>query len=173
MSGLLRLQSLSLACFVALALGLSVSARAQGVDAHEIYERSCGGCHAPHAGDFARETLSVKDGRVVGQRSGRDVEVFLGKGHGGVSPSEANALIQQFRNILRTGGIFDRKCRICHDRAVVLARANLVVCGGKLRGRYSGKDTDEFLSHHGRLEAEEIPTILDMFKGQLTTEVCR
>ncbi len=168
---LLRVQLVPLGFVLALAAGLSTIARAQDADVHEIYERSCGGCHAPHAGEFARATLSVRDGRVVSQKSGRDVEAFLGQGHGGVSPSEASALVRQFRSILSTGGVFEAKCRICHDRAVVLARANLIVCDGKLRGRYSGKDTAEFLSHHGRLEPAEIQTMLAMFKRQLTTEV--
>lgn len=172
MVGLFRLNLTSWVLFLACVAALSQPALGQGLDPHQIYERNCSGCHVPHAGDFARTTLSVKGGQLVGERSGRDVEAFLGGGHGRVSQAEAAVLVEQFRNILRTGGIFDRKCRICHDRAVVVARSKLIKCEGKVRGRYSGRDMSDFLTYHGRLEPAEIEKILAMFARQLEPGAC-
>jgi len=82
---------------------------------------------------------------------------------------EAKAMVAQLMSIERSGGVFEKKCRICHDRAVRLARTELVIEGGRLVGRYSKRDIVAFLANHGRLIADEVPKIVDMLKRQITT----
>ena len=68
-----------------------------------------------------------------------------------------------------SGGLFEKKCRICHDRAVKLARTELTIKDGRLVGRYSKRDIATFLAGHGRLTADEVPLIVDMLKRQIAT----
>lgn len=146
---------------------LSVMAHAQSLDPHEIYERTCSRCHDAHGGNFAKKSLDLVAGKVVGRKNSRQLRDLLEGGHGGLSSDETDALVAHFESIVSSGHVYQDKCTICHDRAVVVARRNLIVRDGRLMGRYSHKDIAKFLENHGRLEPDEIVTILDMFHRQL------
>ena len=145
------------------------SPAALAVDPHALYEQACSGCHLPDAGPFARGTLTIRDGRVVSQRSGRDVADLLGQGHGRLTKEDTDALVDQFRAILGSGGLFDGKCRICHDSGATFARRTLTIRDGVLVGRYSGRPVAPFLKAHGRLSDDEIPIILSMLERQIAS----
>lgn len=144
-------------------------AAASGPDPHALYEAKCGGCHEEHARDFTENQLRLEDGRVLARRSGMALDRFLATGHGDVAPENLDVLVGHLSAVARAGGLFERKCRICHDRAVVLARRELVIRDGRLVGRYTGRDIEAFLTHHGRLTEHERAVMLDTLQRQLRT----
>jgi hypothetical protein len=142
-------------------------ASAQQIDPHTLYEQNCAGCHAPHAGDFVFEKLDLLDNTLVGKKTGRPVSVFLNAGHGGLSPTEIEVLMDHFSNIRHSGRLFFEKCRICHVNAKELARLKLVIRDDMLVGRYTERDIAQFLVAHGRLTSEEVPRMVSTLKRQL------
>ncbi|MDH3664441.1 MAG: hypothetical protein OEU92_31245, partial [Alphaproteobacteria bacterium] len=58
--------ALLLPLYLALFFCLPTAAQSQPVDPHMLFEEQCGRCHG-HAGTFARETLTIEDGEVVGR----------------------------------------------------------------------------------------------------------
>jgi hypothetical protein len=78
-------------------------------------------------------------------------------------------MVAHLAAILEAGGLFREQCLICHDRAVVLARRELVLRGNRLVGRYSGRDIPVFLENHGRLNDSEIVVVLRMLERHLAT----
>ncbi len=156
-------------CMVAILAGSIAVAAAQTIDPHRLYEQRCGGCHTPHAGDFVRGTLVMSDGKLLGRRTGHEVRAFLEAGHGKLTPDEVESMVDHLMNIQRSGGLFEKKCIICHDRAVKLARSELVIKDGRLVGRYSKRDIEVFLASHGRLKADEVLKMVDVLKRQLAT----
>jgi len=156
-----RMLNLAGLCLAAILIS-TTGAAAQSDDPHRIYEQRCAGCHTPHAGDFAQESLLEQDGRLLGRESGRDLRGFLEAGHGKLEPAEIDTIVEQLGAILQRGALFQRKCRICHDRARELARLQLIVKDDILRGRYSEREIADFLRDHGRLTEEEVPIVVEM-----------
>ncbi len=157
-----------------LALGVvtivsSAGVSAQGIDPHELYEQRCADCHVAHAGMFAHKSLVASEAGVFGLNSGRELRSFLAAGHGKLSAKEIDAVTEHLQSILRSGRLFHDKCRICHDRAVILARRELIIKDGELFGRYSGRNITEFLMGHGRLKGAEVSKMVDVLKRQLKT----
>ena len=159
--------ALSLLTALLLAVAGIPAVQAQTSDPHEIYEQRCGSCHTPHAGEFAQESLRQEDGRLVGNGSGRDLRGFLEAGHGKLKPAEIDILVEQLGLIVERGALFQRKCLICHERSVVLARLELIMRDGTLTGRYSGRNIADFLEDHGRLTEEEVPQMVDVLTRHL------
>jgi len=143
------------------------ASRAQTIDPHALYEHRCSGCHAPHAGDFAHGSLDSRGDKIVGRDTGQDLRSMLTRGHGKLSAGEIDVMVAHLVSIVETGGLYREKCLICHRRAVVLARSELVLRNGKVFGRYSNRDIGAFLENHGRLNGPEIATVVGMLKGQL------
>ena len=98
-----------------------------------------------------------------------DFSVFFRITFGKLTRDEISALLEAFQQQVETGGLYQEKCRICHDRARYLARQNLVLRNGQLVGRYTGADIKRLLSYHGRLSDEEQAVIYDMLVWQLET----
>lgn len=148
-------------------MGIAVG---QSADPHTIYEENCARCHEAHGGDFVRQNLKIEDGRVVGRKSGKEIGAFLERGHGNLGQPELTLLIGHLNSIALTGQIYRAKCLICHDRAVELARTQLILKDGVLSGRYSGHNIEDFLVSHGRLDGEERAIVLKMLERQLIDE---
>jgi hypothetical protein len=144
---------------------------AQTIDPHELYEQRCSGCHAPHAGEFVHDNLKRLSNKIVGRDTGRELRSFLAGGHGKLAPLEIDVIVAHLESILEAGALFHQNCIICHDRAVVLARRQLVLRNGRLLGRYSGREIGTFLENHGRLKGAQIATVVEMLKGQLATQI--
>ncbi len=133
---------------------------ARALDYHDLFEARCGACHE-HAGDLARDTLIVVDGKLVGRETDNDIRTFLSAHYGGLSVDESAVLYDMLFRQVAAAGFFRERCSICHLRARDLAKANLIAVGSELRGRYSGRDMAAFLPGHGRLDAEEADFIHD------------
>ena len=123
-------------------------------------------CHG-HAGAFARETLTLVDGVLRGAQSGRDISAFLPTHRGRPTPDETALLVDLFRRQVGWAGLFQARCRVCHDSARALARQRLIVRDGALRGRYSGRDIARFLARHGRTTAAERQILHEVLVWQL------
>jgi hypothetical protein len=146
------------------------AARGAGIDPHALYERRCSRCHEPHSADLAEASLRLADGQVIGIDSGREVGALL-QHHRGLSMAsdQIDALVDHFAAILTTDRLYRRKCIICHDPAVTLARSRLILRDGVLLGRYDGRDIEAFLAGHGRLTEPEIAVISAMLRRQLAS----
>jgi hypothetical protein len=158
---------------VVLAAGLlttilsAAQARAETVDLHRLFEERCQRCHG-HAGDFAREHLSIVDGVLRGRSP--DLRQFLERHHGPRTAAEADAFYLLFFRQVEAGGRFKQRCAICHESAADLAHDRLIVVDGTLRGRYTGQDIRIFLLGHGRLDEADAAffydTLLQVTQGR-------
>lgn len=146
-----------------------VPAGAGAADPHAVYERRCARCHEGHAGDFVAKSLIRREGQIVGRDSGTEIGAFLAAGHGRLSAAELPVVVSHLNAIFESGGLFRTHCRICHDPAVNLARRELTLRDGRVVGRYSGRDIRTFMENHGRLEGEEVDTVMRMLERQLKT----
>jgi mono/diheme cytochrome c family protein len=146
-------------------------ALAQTIDPHELYEQRCSGCHAPHAGEFVHDNLKRVGNKIVGLDTGRELRSFLAGGHGKLVPLEIDVIVAHLASILEAGALFRQNCIICHDRALVLARRQLVLRHGRLVGRYTDRDIETFLENHGRLNRVQITKVVQMLEGQLATQI--
>lgn len=132
-------------------------------DLHQLWDQRCGGCHG-HAGQFARDTLTVVGGRLLDRRSGRDVAAFLETHNGGYSPEHVAAIADMLRAQVGSSDMFQRKCAECHETAASLAREDLVSRDGVLMGRRSQRVVADFLKRHGDLEPDEVAPMLDVLE---------
>jgi hypothetical protein len=155
---------------VALVLVAAGSAAADSIDPHQVYEQKCARCHEDHARAFADTHLLLRNDRVIGLKRGRDLETFLEKGHGKLDPVEVIPLVAHLKSVTGAAGLYQAKCRMCHEPAVDFARLNLIMDGGNLLGRYSKADIAAFMIHHGRIDETERLTIMDALKRQLLTQ---
>ncbi len=147
-------------------LGASTG-HAQQIDPHILYESKCGTCHVPHAGEFVSQSVVVDGTELIGNSTQIPVRTFLQTGHGRLSNSEIDTMMEHLETIQDSGQLFIRKCTICHGRAVVLSELNLIMKEGEPWGRYTGRKIEVFLQDHGRLTQDEIPIIMGAFVRQL------
>ena len=166
LSGLLRWSVLCVLAFVAVRVP---TALAQTIDPHRLYEQRCSGCHAPHGGGFVRDSLVFSDGKLLGRKSSRELRTFLEAGHGKLTADEIESLVTHLASIQQSGRLFQDKCAICHERAADFARSELVMKEGRLVGRYSDRDVEQFLAGHGRLQGDEVSKMVEVLKRQLDT----
>ena len=80
--------------FVFLALAVSETASAQGIDPHRLYEKRCAGCHAAHAGAFGHDSLVERDGKIVGRKSSQWLRSLLDEGHGNLRGEEIDVMLE-------------------------------------------------------------------------------
>ena len=158
---------LSLSLFAFLTLITVANTSAQSIDPHRLYEERCARCHVPHAGDLVHNDLFQSGGKIIGRETSKELRALLDAGHGRLNGQEINVMVDHLVSILESGRIFHKKCKICHDQAVVLARSELIIRNGRLTGRYTGRDMEAFLTYHGRLEEDEVGKMLKVLRRQL------
>jgi hypothetical protein len=141
-------------------------AMAEAIDPHALFENRCGRCH-DHAGDLARETLLIEKGELVIKKSGQRLLDFLPDHFGKLTADETSVLSETFRQQIRTGGLYQKKCRDCHGSARNLAERELILRNDQLIGRYTGADIKRFLTYHGRLSDVEQTVVHDMLVWHL------
>lgn len=134
-----------------LAFPLAVAA-ADGIDLHAYWDSRCAACHGD-AGDFARRTLTVADGRLQGRHHRDDLERFLRQHH------TADELVQPVLDMLRAQHeslpLFRERCTRCHGRASDFVRGELAWREGLLVSRAAAQPVAPLLQRHGGLADDE------------------
>ncbi|MFO1329464.1 MAG: hypothetical protein U1F56_19045 [Rubrivivax sp.] len=144
-------------CAAVLLLAVLMPARPDGIDLHAYWDSRCAGCHGD-AGEFARRTLRVEGGKLLGYHQGERLERFLRQHY------LADALVPRVMAMLQaqveTEPLFAGQCRRCHGPASAFARQSLQWRDGVLTGREAGRPVQETLRRHGGLDADEAARML-------------
>lgn len=153
---------------LAILLSCLVSGRAATPDRdlHAYWDQRCQSCHG-HAGEFARRTLTVEDGRLMGRHHRQDLDRFLHQHYLAddlVAPVKAMLMAQ-----LSAAPLFAQKCAGCHGSAADFARKSLVLKEGVLVGA-SGRPVARTLASHGELTPEEVTLVVQSL-GRVRAEV--
>lgn len=132
-----------------------------GRDLHAFWDGRCRNCHGD-AGEFARRTLRVERGRLVGAHHVDDLERFL-RNH--YLPDELVAPVTaMLKAQAATVSLFKPHCAGCHGTAAEFARQSLTLHNGVLTGKRSGHAVEETLRAHGGLapaeQAELVKTLV-------------
>lgn len=138
-------------------------------DLHALWDGQCGGCHG-HAGDFARQTLDLRDGVIFGRVSGQKLDDFLVRHNGGYSPARITALADMLAGQMGRGPEFRAHCGGCHDTAAQLVRDWVVRRDGVLVGLASGRPLADFLRRHGGADDDSRARIIESL-NQIETEI--
>ncbi len=131
---------------------------AQGFDLHAFWDSRCQDCHG-HAGAFARQTLTVVDGRLQGRHHRENLKQFLAQHEMG--PEHVEGIYAMLLAQVVNQPIYQQKCAGCHKSAAEFARASLVMKDGVAVGKSNGQPIAQFLQRHGRLTAQEQPVVID------------
>lgn len=128
-------------------------------DLHWFWDQRCEDCHG-HAAEFARNFLTVENGKLVGRHHRDDLLLFL-KNHGVPEP-RVKPIYDMLLAQTGADSRFKDKCGGCHKTAAGLVRDTLVVQDGMLRGRNSGRPVADFLKRHGKLKPDEVPFFVNL-----------
>lgn len=139
-------------------MALPVVASAAGAparlpDLHAYWDDRCASCHGD-AGPFARQTLRVDQGRLVGRHHVDDLDEFL-RHHMPAAGLQA-PVVAMLTAQVSTPPTFKAECGACHGAASGFARQSLLRRDGVLVGRSSGRPVTDMLRSHGGLAPEEI-----------------
>ena len=122
---------------------------AAAADLHAYWDGRCGSCHGDSA-TFARSTLALRDGRLVGRHHVDDLPRFV-RQHGLPEPLVEPVLAMLAAQVA-TPPLYARSCSGCHGVAADFARQALVLGDGRLLDRRSGAAVAEVLKRHGGLD---------------------
>lgn len=132
---------------------LASAAAAAERDLHAYWDDRCRDCHGD-AGSFARATLDVRQGRLVGIHHGDDLERFLRNHY--LADELVAPVMQMLQAQATTSPVFKEKCSECHGAASEFARKALLMKDGTLTGRASGRPVQDYLRRHGGLAPEQV-----------------
>ncbi len=134
------------------ALMLAPAARA-APDLHDYWDTRCRECHGDSA-TFARSTLRVEGGRLLGRHHTEGLATFLRQHY--LADDLLMPVMQMLQAQATTPPVFKEKCAGCHGTAADFAREALVMRDGVLVGRASGRAVREYLQRHGKLPASQV-----------------
>jgi hypothetical protein len=126
-------------------------------DMHAYWHDRCLPCHA-EAGAFARSTLAVVGGRLVGRHHRDDLDRFLRQHY--LSDDLVAPVMAMLAAQAAAAPRFKEQCGGCHDTAAEFARKSLHVERGVLKGRASGKPVADYLVHHGGLAPGDVAAVV-------------
>lgn len=137
---------------------------AADTDLHRYWDSRCKDCHGD-AGAFARRTLRLLDGRLVGAHHEQDLDLFLHHHY------LAEELVEPVKRMLAaqvsTPPVFARQCSGCHGNAAEFARKSLSLRGDVLVGRRSQRPVAQYLQSHGGLPPDQIPIVVESLRRVL------
>ena len=139
-----------------LSIASSAVAAQDGRDLHDYWDGRCRECHGD-AGDFARRTLSVERGRLLGKHHRNDLEGFLTNHY--LADELVAPVMQMLAAQVATRPLFKQHCARCHGAASDFARKSLVLRDGRAVGRTTGRVVAEYLRSHGGLAPADIPVM--------------
>ena len=132
-----------------------------GIDLHRMWDDRCFECHG-HAAEFARRSLIVSGGQLKGRHHVDDLLLFMSNHY--LADSEIDAVYDMLLSQASSFARFKEDCANCHKSAADFARHSLEFRNDVLYGRVSGQPVRDFLSHHRRLDADDV----NLFEGVLT-----
>lgn len=153
----MRRSTIALMLAALLPLTMPAMAGPDGRDLHAYWDGRCKDCHGDSAA-FARSTLRVEQGRLLGRHHGAELPNFLRNHYLAdelVVPVSAMLAAQ-----VTTSPLFKQRCASCHGSASEFARKSLALQGGLLTGKASGKPVADSLRSHGGLAPAEIPAMV-------------
>lgn len=133
-------------------------------DLHSYWDTRCKDCHGD-AGAFARSTLRVQDGRLLGAHHEQDLDLFLQ--HHYLTPDLVVPVKRMLAAQVVTPPLFARHCSGCHANAAEFARKSLALRGDVPVGRRNGRPVAEYLQSHGGLAPDQIPTVVESLRRVL------
>lgn len=139
-------------------LAASHPAGSDAADLHKFWEQRCQECHG-HAGPFARETLSIEQGKLVGRRHD-DLKQFL-KSHR-VPASLMTPVYNMLLAQTKLKPQFKAACGTCHKTAADLVRESVELRDGVLHGRASDRPVADYLKGHATIRDDEIPLFIEL-----------
>jgi mono/diheme cytochrome c family protein len=123
------------------------------LDLHSHWDVRCKSCHGDSA-DFARRSLKVMDGELVGTHHQRELKTFMGQHYLNdelVAPVTAMLMAQA-----TTTPLFKDQCGGCHGSAADFARKSLELRDGTLVGKTSQRPVADYLRRHGGLMPADV-----------------
>lgn len=135
-----------------IALLLATPVRA-GPDLHDYWDGRCRACHGD-AGAFARSTLRVENGRLLGRHHTEGLATFLRQHY--LNDELLVPVMQMLQAQVTTSPVFKDKCAGCHGSASAFARESLEMRGGVLIGRSTQRPVRDTLQRHGKLKPEQV-----------------
>jgi mono/diheme cytochrome c family protein len=156
--------TIALLCTALVLASAPVAAGPDGRDLHAYWDGRCKDCHGDSAA-FARSTLRLDQGRLVGRHHGADLPTFLRNHYLAdelVTPVTAMLAAQ-----VAASPQFKEHCAGCHGTAADFARRSLVLRGSVLTGKASGKPVADYLATHGGLPPAETPAMLQTLRRVL------
>lgn len=145
------------AALLLLFAGLLRPVAAESVDLHAYWDGRCRQCHGD-AGAFARRTLRVEGGRLLGVHQGAQLERFL-RNHYLADEMVAPVTAMLAAQVV-TPPLFKQHCAGCHGTAAELARQSLALRAGTPVGKRSGRAVQDSLRSHGGLAATQVPEMV-------------
>ena len=136
-----------------LAALLSAPAAQAAPDLHDYWDTRCRECHGDAAA-FARSTLRVEGGRLLGRHHTEGLATFLRQHY--LTDDLLAPVMQMLQAQATTAPVFKEKCAGCHGNAATFARESLVMRDGVLVGRASGRAVRDYLQRHGKLTAAQV-----------------
>ncbi len=148
--------SAGLICAVLL---FSYTSNPSATDLHWLWDDRCEVCHG-HAGDFAREYLTVSNGELQGRHHVHDLRLFLGNHNLGESNIDDvyKMLLAQASSEAR----FRHECARCHASAAEFVRSSIRLKDGRLISRNTGADIRHFIETHRNLSISDQRFYLDL-----------
>lgn len=137
------------------------------IDLHAHWDARCGTCHG-HAGAFARRTLRVEQGRLLGHHQADQLDRFLRQHY--LNDALVAPISQMLLAQVQAPPLFERHCSHCHDSAAEFARRSLGLRQGQLISRHQGLALADTLRRHGGLDPDQAAALLTRLR-QVLTEV--
>lgn len=153
----MRPSTIALMFAALLPLTMPATAGPDGRDLHAYWDGRCKDCHGDSA-TFARSTLRVEQGRLLGRHHGAELSNFLQ--HHYLADELVAPVTAMLAAQVATPPLFKQHCAGCHDSAADFARKSLALQGGVLTGKASGKPVADYLRSHGGLPPAEIPAMV-------------
>jgi len=146
---------INLKASLALALLLQATSmvEARGINLHWLWHNHCTECHG-HAGDFARKFLNVSNGELQGVHHVHDLREFMRNHY--LSDNDVDAIYNMLLAQASIPPRFKEECSSCHNTAADFVSNSLELRDGVLYGRKTGAPIRQFLSHHRKLNSEDI-----------------
>lgn len=138
---------------LALAAAALLTPAAGAVDLHDYWDSRCRECHGESAA-FARSTLRVEGGRLLGRHHDEGLATFLRQHY--LTDELLVPVMQMLQAQATATPLFKEKCAGCHGSASAFARESLEMRGGVLIGRTSQRPVRDYLQRHGKLAPGEV-----------------